>query len=209
VLPDFVDVLEELELFKSGLVAITSDHGEGLFDHDNFFGHIDNLYEETINVPLILSLPEAAYNPVKIEQPRVWNVEAIDLTKTILEFGNARRDALPGNSILSYLKRVETPEQFQSAFAEKGFVDRIHKTAVVSENKKLIYDYRKSTERLYDLKDRDVEGEPYVDNERIQRLKSLIFKTLGATSALNRKPAPPKDIPAAERKQLKGLGYLE
>ncbi len=48
--------IKSLGISNETLVVITSDHGETLFEHDCYFDH-HGLYDCTLTVPLILSLP--------------------------------------------------------------------------------------------------------------------------------------------------------
>jgi arylsulfatase A-like enzyme len=205
-----VRVLRQLDLWKGPFVTVTSDHGEGLFDHENFFGHVENLYEETINVPLLISSPRTGPALQPPSDRGTWNLETIDLTATLLEYGGAPPEELPGNSLYGVSDSGPKPHPYTAAFAEKGFVDRIEEAAVIRGTDKLIYDYRRGNGRLFSL-----ETDSGLDEERkgSKDLKASLFeairKTLGETEQLNRKPAPPRKIPESEKKQLKGLGYLE
>jgi arylsulfatase A-like enzyme len=52
-----VEKLDELEIKDETLVIITADHGESLGERGMPYGHGYNVYEESVNVPLILSNP--------------------------------------------------------------------------------------------------------------------------------------------------------
>jgi arylsulfatase A-like enzyme len=68
--------LETLGLADSTFVCFTSDHGEELFDHENW-GHGHTLYEEQIRVPLVFAGPGVQRQT--IDTP----VSAIDLLPTL------------------------------------------------------------------------------------------------------------------------------
>ena len=51
--------LRELGLYDDAIVAFTSDHGEEIFEHDDW-GHGDSLYGEVLRIPLVLKLPGGA-----------------------------------------------------------------------------------------------------------------------------------------------------
>jgi arylsulfatase len=55
----FFALLEEKGLWSNTAVLITADHGEEFFDHGEK-GHKNNLFAETIHVPLLLKLPGSA-----------------------------------------------------------------------------------------------------------------------------------------------------
>jgi choline-sulfatase len=51
-----LDRLEELGFYDDAMIAFVSDHGEEFWEHDNW-GHGHTLYEENLNVPLLVKLP--------------------------------------------------------------------------------------------------------------------------------------------------------
>jgi arylsulfatase A-like enzyme/Flp pilus assembly protein TadD len=74
-----ITALRELDLDRKTLTVITSDHGEGLGEHDEDT-HAMFLYDSTMHIPLILSLPGAL-------QARVSDatVSLLDLMPTVLD----------------------------------------------------------------------------------------------------------------------------
>jgi len=91
--------LEELGVAEDTLIVVTSDHGEGLTEHECYFDH-HGLYEPTIHVPLIYKLPVRL-----LEGKRVKGfVLQQDLTPTVLDLLGYRRIAkelkMNGKSVL-------------------------------------------------------------------------------------------------------------
>lgn len=78
-LAPLLDLLDELDLARDTLVVFTSDHGEAFLEHGNFL-HQD-LYGETLHVPLILRLPGRVPAGPRLEDP----VTLLDVMPTILE----------------------------------------------------------------------------------------------------------------------------
>lgn len=78
---DLLRALDSLGLGDSTLVAVTSDHGEALCEHE-ILGHGPNMppYEELSRVPLLLRLPGSAQRSARIDAP----VSTIDLAPTLL-----------------------------------------------------------------------------------------------------------------------------
>lgn len=78
---DLLRTLDSLGLADSTLIAVTSDHGEGLWEHQ-FMGHGCTLppYEELTRVPLLVRLPGPARRGTRIDAP----VSTIDLAPTVL-----------------------------------------------------------------------------------------------------------------------------
>lgn len=77
-----LETLEELDLYKDSLIIITSDHGEEFWEHGGF-EHGHTLYNELINVPLIIKLPDNKHGNV-IDIP----VTTQSLMPTILELSD-------------------------------------------------------------------------------------------------------------------------
>ena len=74
------DTLKETGLFENTLVLVTSDHGEGLGQHDHL-GHSINIYEEAVRVPLLFRWPNHIAKGCVFSSP----VEQVDLVPTILD----------------------------------------------------------------------------------------------------------------------------
>lgn len=77
------------------IVAITADHGEQIGDHEVLVGH-DDIYAETINVPLILAGPG-------IEPGRIGNrVSTLDLPVTLARLAGTRlRNRVDGEDLMT------------------------------------------------------------------------------------------------------------
>ena len=85
--------LQERDLYDDSLIALTSDHGEELFEHGGF-EHGHSMYEEVLRVPFILWGPEVAAGRDRTP------VSLIDLAPTMLAAAGAPIDDLPGRSLL-------------------------------------------------------------------------------------------------------------
>jgi len=105
--------LMESEEYKDWLVVITSDHGEGHYEHGTpHHGYV--LYDEEVRVPLVLRVPgaEAGSRHVAVSQ--------LDINPTIQEW-TGRRGAkrLPGRSLLPLVERGPLPKSARRVvFAE-------------------------------------------------------------------------------------------
>ncbi len=147
-----LDGLRERGLYDDALIVFTSDHGEGLGDHSHT-GHVQNLYDEQLHVPLVIKLPS---RDRRIDALRARHEELmlhVDLAPTLLDLVGAA--ALPGQRGRSLLS------------SEPGSNDRVliaetHKPEA-SRNLiclrdlafKMVYDVDSDSFELYDLaKDR-------------------------------------------------------
>ena len=109
----FLDALEERGIGEGAVFALTSDHGEGLWDHvtpgadedaqpprpDEFFyqEHGGTMYQSAVHVPLMLwgrGVPAGE----RVERP----VELIDLAPTLLELAGIERPrGLDGDDLIA------------------------------------------------------------------------------------------------------------
>lgn len=89
---------------KNTIVIITSDHGEGLWDH-GLMGHGKTLFREEIQVPLIVYLPEQENR----EERRIaTNVCTIDILPTVRNLLGLEKD--PNNEGVSLLPLMDGKE---------------------------------------------------------------------------------------------------
>ena len=72
--------LKKRKLLENSLVIITADHGEAFFEH-GFFDHGNNLYNEEINIPLIIKFPDGMRCPDNTQR----KVGLIDIVPTIAQ----------------------------------------------------------------------------------------------------------------------------
>ncbi|MBM3234694.1 sulfatase [Candidatus Poribacteria bacterium] len=55
--------LKKLDIYENTMVILTSDHGDEFFEH-GCKGHRNNLFDETLKVPLIIKFPSEKKNPI-------------------------------------------------------------------------------------------------------------------------------------------------
>ncbi|HEV8607922.1 MAG TPA: sulfatase-like hydrolase/transferase [Tepidisphaeraceae bacterium] len=79
-----ISELRRRNLADSTLLIITGDHGEGMGKPHPFYGHSGKLYQEDVNVPLII------WSPALFKSPSRSDVIGahVDLSPTILDFLN-------------------------------------------------------------------------------------------------------------------------
>ncbi|MBN1510903.1 MAG: sulfatase-like hydrolase/transferase [Phycisphaerae bacterium] len=99
-----IDELKRLGIEKKTLVALISDHGEGLGDHGEG-GHGYFVYETTVHVPFILWCPGTIPAGRKIDAI----TRTVDAFPTLLELvGLSGPESVHGASLVSLLKGEET-----------------------------------------------------------------------------------------------------
>jgi len=89
--------LKSRDLWKDALVIVTADHGEEFFDHGRK-GHKNNLFAETIRVPLVVKYPDGEGGGRRDSRL----VSHVDVLPTILDLAGAKAEMpLPGISLRS------------------------------------------------------------------------------------------------------------
>ena len=98
--------IKALGISNETLIVITSDHGETLYEHDCYFDH-HGLYDCTLTVPLILSLPG------KLPEGKRYQdyCQLKDIMPTILEIMDINTDIKFDGRSLMPLTRCEYREQ--------------------------------------------------------------------------------------------------
>ena len=94
----FVERLNARGLFERAIVAVVSDHGEGLGDHGEA-EHGLLLYREALRVPLILRLPAGARGGTRVRGA----VGLIDVAPTLLALAATAADQVDGASLVPSL----------------------------------------------------------------------------------------------------------
>jgi arylsulfatase A-like enzyme len=97
MLGDFLAGLEAAVSGQPYLVIVTSDHGEEFFEHGKM-AHGFSLYEEVLQVPLIVRFPAATgRGPGRVQE----RTSILDIVPTVLDVaGLPLPEALPGRSLL-------------------------------------------------------------------------------------------------------------
>jgi arylsulfatase A-like enzyme len=99
--------LEELELKNNTIIIIFGDHGEEFYDHGGFL-HRKTLYEEVINVPLII------YYPQKFEAQRIRDrTSIVNIFPTLLDMLQIKvPEDVDGVSLLPLIKNLSDSEEY-------------------------------------------------------------------------------------------------
>lgn len=93
-------LLEELGIEDETIVALNSDHGETLYDHECWFDH-HGLYDVTLRVPLIIRYPGKMPAGKRV----AGYTQHKDLVPTLLDLAGIKvKDAFDGRSLLPMVR---------------------------------------------------------------------------------------------------------
>jgi arylsulfatase A-like enzyme len=127
---EFDRELRERGLDRSTLLVVTADHGEEFFEHGRL-GHRQNLYDTTLQVPLVVRLPDRRFAGARVAAP----ASLVDLAPTIARAARAEpRSTLRGRDLVRtrFGRLVEPSKRDLFASHERQFV------AVLRDQWKLI-----------------------------------------------------------------------
>jgi arylsulfatase A-like enzyme len=195
--------LKELGLYDNALIIFTSDHGEGMGEHDYYFAHGDYLYNHQLHVPLILKYG----NTLK---GRISNyVQHIDIVPTILNIAGIKPE-LPyrGFDLIKQQKKTRIIlSEMKSPYVE----DR-YKYSVLINGQKMIYTLLNKRFELFDLVSDPKEKKDLIHMAKHQKLyknlKKQMFRLTNEDILNLQITERPLRISEEEKKKLKSLGYV-
>jgi arylsulfatase A-like enzyme/Flp pilus assembly protein TadD len=203
-------------LFENSVIAMMSDHGESLGDHGERF-HGFFLYDATIQVPLLLKLPQDRLAGKRIET----HVGLVDVLPTILQtVGVDVPQEIQGQSLVGKMEPKEPPANGGGAalassssdrplYAETEYGIRAYGWSAVRSLRTDKYLFVEAPRReLYDLAvdpkaEHDLSG---TSKAVADTLQSQLDSFRRATGKSGEAPSSSKDPEAQEK--LAALGYM-
>ena len=194
-----LDRLRTLDLYDETLIIFTADHGEEFYDH-GLLGHARTLYNEVINVPLIVRIP--GRGSAAVERP----VALLDLFPTVLEaLDISVTHSLAGTSLLA--PPAEDAPVPAPIFSETSRTRELR--GVVSGHHKLIVNLETGRQQLFDLaadptETHDLLGAPPPELPILRRdLESWLERQRGLQAE-----AEEIELSPQEQARLEALGYV-
>ncbi|MBU1879765.1 MAG: sulfatase-like hydrolase/transferase, partial [Chloroflexi bacterium] len=124
---DLIAELKKKGLYDQALIVFTADHGEEFYEHQGW-GHGRTVYQEVIQVPLIVKYP-GGWGAGTVDEHLV---RSIDLAPTILDTAGIRPPAtMQGVSLL----QPAPPADEQVAFSETDFEGNVARAWVTPRDK--------------------------------------------------------------------------
>ena len=212
-----MELLDRTDSAQRTLIIVVGDHGEQLGEHEIFFHH-HGLYDESIQVPLILRYP-----PLKPHVKRVpQQVRVMDVAPTILK--TIKLDPFKpteGVELLGYAQGVRKKSLVCDLVGRSGPVLgsgclvglRTTSRQAVAEGEeenpeelrvKVIFDAEGGVE-FYNLGEDPIEAE----NLASQQVNAVNAARARAEASLKDFECEAVELPAWEQEALRSLGYLE
>ena len=204
--------LDEKGLLDNTVVIVTSDHGEEFGDHGGFW-HGTKLYDESIRVPLVVSVPNREGG-----QRRADPVRLIDVAPTITEVAGAEGGKRWQG--VSLLREYELRDEADRLVLGEVDFEGVAATSVRSREWKLIRNHRrggKSEERsdeLYFLTDDPTEEANLSDNASaswsLERRRAELSMVLARARGEAVDPSVREEgLSPEECEHLRALGYIQ
>lgn len=199
-----LNALGETGRYDETLIIFTSDHGEGMGEHDYYFAHIDYLYNTLTHVPLIIKYGEEFLGR------RDDYVQHLDLVPTILRLVGAELNRRYRGCDLR--KKAEADSEIFAAMRSPLVRDSI-KYSVIKDFFKLIYTPVDESYELYDMRgdfgeQNNLAGAAeYAD--RLGRLKGGLVRTLKEDFVKVGQVKKRRELSEQEKQNLRSLGYVE
>lgn len=206
------EYMKEAGLYDNTMIILTADHGEEFLEH-NWLGHTANLYQETINIPLMISYSEGLRD-VRTSVP----VSLIDILPTLISGGpapEADNMKMQGIDLSPYLTGNKNFADFpdRNLIAEVDFksskrIKDSKKICIMNRDYKLIHDQIKNSYQLFRIGSSEGRNEDLITKEliRASELKQSLqeWKSDMSTKII----APTVKIDSGEVEQLQSLGYM-
>jgi len=198
-LGELIREVRTLGLLERTMVILTSDHGEGMGEHDYYFNHPEFVYSGLIHVPLLIRLPGRSPESREFSEP----VALVDVLPTILNVLSLEvPKAIKGQNLLNPRPR---PIWTETYFATT-------KAALISNGLKLILtgdilSLYNLDQDFYETRDLLADGS-LTDLEAAKRMREEL-EAIGQRDELSLGPALKWDVLPESLKKLKALGYVQ
>ncbi len=198
-----IEALERRGLADETIVVFTADHGEEFFDHGSV-GHGHSVYEELINVPLIVRIPGVTEGSSLPD-----SVGLVDVLPTIYDaLGRDIPDDLSGESFLPLLlgETAEAPRVAVTGFMEGWRAVNVGRLKLIqrTERRVMLHDLGSDPHEQTDVAaDRPI---------AVRYARGLLGLHLAGVERPSRRRAEIREqaieIDAETRAQLEELGYV-
>jgi arylsulfatase A-like enzyme len=197
--------MKNLKIENNTFFIITADHGEEFLDH-NGWNHGRTLFNELLNIPLILYYPDKLPGSKRIKTP----VSIVDVMPTILDVLNIECNSYAdGESLLPIINGDKRRDEYIFSSYKRRFI------SVIDFPWKLIFDLRTSHVELYNLQDDPKEKRNLFEqrSELVKKYSDIIMKwwqkqrktlMFFQNNSVQRIEIKPEELEA-----LKALGYIQ
>ncbi|HSY51491.1 MAG TPA: sulfatase-like hydrolase/transferase [Thermoanaerobaculia bacterium] len=198
VVGDLIADLKRRGLYDKSLIILLSDHGEGLNEHGEE-EHGMFLYRETLQVPLIVKLPQSRRAGTSVPTP----VQLVDVFPTILERTATPPPAAgprPGQSLLTFLDGGPTRPVYSETYYPKFHFGWSDMESLIDGKDHFI---RAPIPELFDLA-----ADPGEKKNLVQENRRVYVRMQNAIQPLIKDAVAPSGFDPEEAAKLAALGYV-
>ncbi|NUN94675.1 MAG: sulfatase [Candidatus Omnitrophica bacterium] len=206
-LGELLERFEAAGLLERTLVILTSDHGESLGEHGHM-GHVEQLYDPLMAVPLILRFPDGRHAGRTVEDLAALS----DIPPTVFDLLDIVPPSKPrGISLLPLIEgngKGEGRALFLETYRPEAREDKV---GIRTPFRKLIRTLGAETEEVYDLQNDPGEQVNILERDPLtnEKLRLLLAEQLGEGAAGPEAPTPRESFLDEDAKEaLKALGYF-
>ena len=217
-----LEALDETGARENTLVCVTADHGETLGEHAGYFGHVHQLYETTLRVPLIFSGPGAP-SDVPARHIVARPARLLDLAPTCLDLlGFPPMEGVEGRSLVPFDRSRDSRDASSTArvasdytVSETGPSERQtpeaqsvpRMLAARTPKSKLVRWLERDSLEVFDLttdpgETRNLAGTSRETESELAAILTLWEQAIGGAPAL-------EALDDETREQLRSLGYID
>ncbi len=205
-----LDYLDESGYGENTIVLVVADHGEEFMER-GYWGHVEiNLYDEILNVPMILRLPGQTEGVVVQRQ-----VRTLDMMPTLLDLcGFVAPDGVEGVSMAPLWTNGNGSGDYVAPFnIGERWRDDSHVIAIRTEAFKYIWDSEKPDQPLlYNLQEDAAESKNVVTQYREQAAEFQAIVEAHLLRVQETMPETAVSQPELDEEvisRLRDLGYVE
>ncbi len=193
-----LDVIESRGETDRTLIVVTADHGEEFFEH-GAKGHRNNLYDESLRVPLVVTGVAALGKRGLFEDP----VSLVDVVPTL----ERSLDVPPSEEI----QGIDLAGIANGEVERAGVAAELHrvKRAFVASRWKLLVDQESGREEIYALDSDPGEANDLRDSAKLPAADLVSGLEAAALDRWAPEGLPEAPIDAATEERLRALGYTD
>jgi len=206
-----LDRISDIGFHKKTVLALMADHGEEFLDHGGF-EHSHTLYDELLNVPLIIRTPgmlkkQAEHTPAAAGISIGCDVRSIDVAPTLCGLaGIPPAKEFAGESFVSLLEGGSAADR---PVLSQETMWGLSKNALRKDGFKIIVKSSPDKYELYDIKNDPGEQNNIASKDPVRCGKMIaevdgIIEAAGGRQLLRQKAA----IPEGDINALRSLGYV-
>lgn len=210
-LGELFTMLEEKGLFDDAVIAIVSDHGEFLGEHD-LIEHSKDVYEPVIRIPFLFKAPGQQEGTIEDTVASLVHVPYLIAQHTdalaVDEFPHAwpEQQGVLAENHFSRLSDLKSRWGHRFERYRRVWIEWPYKIIVSSDGDHGLYDLSRDPGEESDLR----EEQPERWEAMRARLEACLEESLASTEAMHERvrDAAIRDLTPEEIERLKALGYL-